>query len=228
MLGVSRADGALSSAADQISALAVGDPSVGPVSVTYHVGRTRRNRSASKVFPRRAAGAGRRRFSMARCHQGRCSRPTSVLSVASNTRSSSRSRSMACECISFRWATGRFATLPDNATEILHAVEGRMAVRVTAKAGPRVIGATFSEDERPGLPHAGVPAKQCRFHRSHRVAPRQSITITGPSTQPVRRHAEPPPIQLPPGQPRRREGLRNDDHSTLARRPTAAPSRPPT
>jgi hypothetical protein len=174
-------------AADEVSALAVGDPAIGPTQRTYHV-----RPDASQVDQVEELPLGTR--------GGLLVRPTLpldgeyVIKVAllqtnlGSVRGLEYPQQLEISIDGERvhlapiGGPADFAILPENATEIAEALDARLTVRVAAKAGPRSIAATFLK--RPST-QGGYRTQA--FLRSnvdatdHTGLPHiESVTITGP------------------------------------------------
>ena len=175
------------SAADQVSALAIGDPAIGPSARTYHVRADASQSDHVDGLPLGTRG-------------GLLVRPTLPLDgeyvirvkLLQTNLGSIRGLEYPQQLeISVDGARvhlvpmggpADFAILPENATEIAEAIDARMTVRVPAKAGPRDIAITFLQK----TPAQGGYRTQA-FLRSnvdstdHTGVPHiESVTITGP------------------------------------------------
>ena len=175
------------SAADQVSALAVGDPAIGPSAHTYHVRADASQSDHVDGLPLGTRG-------------GLLVRPTLPLdgeyvirvkllqTNLGSIRGLEYPQQLEIAVDGARvhlvpmGGPADFAILPENATEIAEAIDARMTVRVPAKAGPRDIAITFLQK----TPAQGGYRTQA-FLRSnvdstdHTGVPHiESVTITGP------------------------------------------------
>jgi hypothetical protein len=174
-------------AADEVSALAVGDPAIGPSARTYHVRGDQSQSDHVDGLPLGTRG-------------GLLVRPTLPLdgeyvikvkllqTNLGSIRGLEYPQQLEIAVDGARvhlvpiGGPADFAILPENATEIADAIEARLTARVQAQAGPRAIAATFLQK----TPAQGGYRTQA-FARSnvdatdHLGLPHiESLTITGP------------------------------------------------
>ena len=185
-----RCSSAICRRADEISALAVGDPAIGPSVADLSRPRRRRRRSSTSKACRSARAAAslvqpdvpaRRRVRL----QGEAARrPTWDRSAGSSIRSSSRSSSTASACTWRRSAARpRTSPRPENATDVATASTRGCTVRVPVKAGPHAVGVDVPAEDAGARrrPAAAVRAEHVDHDRSHGPARiSRASTIAGP------------------------------------------------
>ena len=162
-------------AAERISALAIGDPATPPNGELFRVGRTRRRTATSKACrsARWAAFESRPRCRWTASISSRCacSAPTSGRCAGSSIHMSSRI-SVDGERVHLAAFGGdkEIAASSDNPTTIGDAVDGRFTARVPLKAGPRTIAVAFIEKTH---------ALNTRRLESSSAAPRTRFDFSG-------------------------------------------------
>ena len=217
------------SAAETISALAVGDPAIGrPARRPTASARTSRRISTSKACRSARVGGiwsrphvpARRRVRL----QGRAvpdqPRNDARPRVSAPGRVHGRRRSA---CISPRSAATQDLTAAFEQADATtaDAVDARLRVRVPVKAGPHAIARRVRR-RRAARRHAAAAAVPPQLGRHARLRPGvphiETLTITGPfNADRPRRHAEPPPdLRLPSG------GARAGDDAVRRRDPLDA------
>ena len=175
------------SAADQVSALAVGDPTILPASFTYHV---RSDTSQSDHVDGLPIGT----------RGGLMARPTLPLdgeyvikvkllqTNLGSVRGLEYPQQLEISVDGARvhlvpmGGPADFAILPDNAEEIAEALDARLVVRVKAAAGPHNVAATFVQRTDAQGGHRLQPFLRSNVDATdHTGLPHiESVTITGP------------------------------------------------